>query len=142
MAGITTYTEAMGDKICELLMDGMSLRAICAQKDMPCRATVLKWLRDNEKFSIQYARAREEQAETLADEIIDIADDSYFDYRTGEDGNERFNGDAVQRSRLRVEARKWIASKLKPKKYGEKLEANLNHSGGITISITQDDANV
>jgi len=76
-----------------------------------------------------YDRAREEQAETLADEIIAIADETHQDYIEDKDGNERVNGEAIQRSRLKVDARKWVASKLKPRKYGERIhqEQTVTH---------------
>lgn len=118
----TLYSEALADLICERLADGESLRAICSEPDMPCKASVFKWLRDNKQFSDQYARAREEQAETLADEIIEIADETYLDHKVNDRGNVVVDNEAIQRSKLRVEARKWIAAKLKPKRYGEKLD--------------------
>lgn len=125
MAAPLPYTEAIGDKICERLINGESLRRICLDDGMPSPALVCKWLADpeNERFREQYAHARDAQADTLADEIIDIADDGSNDYM-GED--EKYNGDAVQRSKLRVDARKWVAAKLKPKKYGDKLDVTSN----------------
>ena len=86
---------------------------------MPNKATVFRWLRGNEAFRDQYVRAKEAQAEALADEIVDIADDGHNDWmkrRYGEDERWVENGEAIQRSRLRVDARKWVASKLLPKK--------------------------
>ena len=125
MAGVTTYNQKIADAICELIADGMSLRQICLQDNMPSRATVFKWLNDIAGFSDQYARAREEQAETLADEIVSIADDGLNDTYHDDEGNTRTNQDVIARSRLRVDARKWVASKLKPKKYGD----SIVHSG-------------
>lgn len=125
------FTQEIADKICELLADGQSLREICLSDEMPARSSVFKWLSEVKSFSDQYARAREEQAETLADEIVSIADDGTNDYatRTSVDGStaQQVNSEHIQRSRLRVEARKWVASKLKPKKYGDKIIAE--HSG-------------
>lgn len=100
------FTQEIADAICERLAEGESLRKICLGDDMPNKATVFRWLGLHQSFSDQYARAREEQAETLADEIVEIAD-----------GNKDSD---PQRDRLRVDARKWVASKLKPKKYGDK----------------------
>ena len=122
MAGVTTYTQDIANYIVENIADGRSLRDICLQSDMPSRATVFKWLNDIEGFSSQYARAREEQAETLADEIVSIADDSEKDTYINQSGVELSNNEWIARSRLRVDARKWVASKLKPKKYGDKIE--------------------
>lgn len=126
------YTVALGDAICERLADGESLRAICRDDDMPNRATVFRWLGDNPAFCDQYARAREEQAEALADEIVSIADEN--DGRAiMSDGDEVavvFDSTAVARNRLRVDARKWVASKLKPKKYGDKTTTELTGPSG------------
>jgi len=120
------YEQVIADIICEHIADGVSLREICRGEDMPNKATVFRWLAAHAEFRDQYARAREAQADTLADELLDIADDGDNDWmeRKGEDGQSlgwKENGEAIQRSKLRVDTRKWIASKLKPKKYGEKL---------------------
>lgn len=122
------YTDKLGKEICALLMEGLSLRSICRMDKMPTKTTICRWLADPEKyrnFCDQYARARRVQAELMADEILDIADDASNDYmeRKDKDGNIigwQTNGESVQRSKLRVDARKWVASKLLPKKYGDK----------------------
>lgn len=129
----TEFTQEMADAICEKLADGESLRSICLADDMPAKSTVFKWLIQQPDFADQYARARECQADTMADEILDIADDGSNDYM-GED--EKYNGDAVQRSKLRVDARKWLAAKLQPKKYGDKIDVT---SGGDKIGDPMDD---
>lgn len=118
----TDYTNEVADYICEQLVEGRSLRDICREESMPNIATVFRWLHKFPEFGDQYARAREEQAETLADEIISIADDKTRDMKVLEDGREVPDAEVVARSRLRVEARKWVASKLKPKKYGDKIQ--------------------
>lgn len=123
--GVTTYTDEIANEICARLVDGMSLKKICEMDDMPSKSTVFKWLSENEVFSDKYARAREAQADTLADEIIDIADDGTNDTYEDEEGNVRTDHDVIARSRLRVDARKWIASKLKPKKYGDKIQTDV-----------------
>lgn len=120
----TDYCDELANKICERLSDGESLRAICSDDDMPNKATVFKWLYLHPEFNDQYARAREEQAEALADEITSIADEVGTRSLVNEDGEEvlvAFDATAVARNRLRIDARKWVASKLKPKKYGEKM---------------------
>lgn len=124
MARPSIYSEEMGDLICERLMDGESLRKICAEDEMPSRTTVHRWMVDVEGFGSKCARAREIQADTLFDDLQDVADNG--------------NPEDVQRAKLRVSTMQWRASKLAPKKYGEKLD--LNHSGGISINITPDDA--
>ncbi len=130
----TDFTPDIADEICERIADGESLRSICAENEMPNKATVFRWLARHADFSDQYARARDEQAETLFDEILDIADDGSNDWmeKHGTEGEVigwRENGEALRRSQLRVDARKWMAGKLKPKKFGDKID--LNHSGSI-----------
>lgn len=131
----SSYTQEIGDEICERMSEGESLRSICSSPGFPNRASVFRWLHSNEVFRSQYARAREEQAETLADEIINIADDGLNDTYIDDDGNKRTNQDVIARSRLRVDARKWIASKLKPRVYGDKLLQELTGPGGGAIGI-------
>lgn len=128
------YSPEIADLICERIADGVSLREICRTEDMPSKAAVFRWLAAHAEFRDQYARAREAQADALADELLDIADDGDNDWmeRKGEDGQSlgwRENGEAIQRSRLRVDTRKWIASKLKPKKYGDKLAVGGDEEG-------------
>lgn len=128
------YSPEIADLICERIADGVSLREICRTENMPSKAAVFRWLAAHAEFRDQYARAREAQADALADELLDIADDGDNDWmeRRGEDGQSlgwRENGEAIQRSRLRVDTRKWIASKLKPKKYGDKLAVGGDEEG-------------
>jgi hypothetical protein len=121
------YTQEIADFICERIADGESLRNICLGDEMPCRSSVFKWLNENKSFSDQYARAREAQADHMADEILAIADETDRDTIDTE-GGERANNEWIARSRLRVDARKWLASKMAPKKYGDKLDVGI---GGI-----------
>lgn len=133
----TAYTKELADRICEQLASGDSMRTVCKAKGMPAMSTVFKWLREHKEFSEQYARAKEEAVDALVEEILDIADDASNDWmiRHGKDGQEswQINGEHVQRSRIRIDARKWIASKLKPKKYGEKIEQDVTHHGDVTF---------
>ena len=94
--------------ICARIAGGESLRTVCESKDLPDRDTINRWLNADSDGELcgQYARAREEQADHYADEIITIADNESL---TPED------------RRIMVDARKWVASKLKPRKYGDKL---------------------
>ncbi len=125
MARPSKYSQQLVDAICDLLVDGKSLRTICSTAKMPSRSTAIRWLAENEAFRNQYARARELQADTLAEEILDIADKAVLGERLKKDGKgkvlERQTGDMVERSRLRVDVRKWYAGKLQPKKYGERV---------------------
>lgn len=131
----TDYLPEVGEDICNLLMLGESLRSICKRQGMPAIRTVMYWLQRHEDFMQQYARAREVQAELLAEEIIAIADDSNGDVIVDENGNEQTNHERVARSRLRVDARKWYASKLAPKRYGDKI----THEQNITITDLTDE---
>lgn len=114
--------EAIKPLICERIATGKSLKDICAEEGMPTRETIYAWLREDSAFSDMYARAREDQADYLADEIVDIAD-------TETDS---------AKARNRIDARKWKAAKLQPKRYGDKLD--LNHSGGIS-TMSEDQVN-
>jgi hypothetical protein len=132
------YGQETRDKICALLAEGLSLRSICRQDGMPAIALVLTWLRDEPAFLIQYTRAREAQADALAEDILEIADDGRNDWMEREDPENpgyNFNGEHIQRSKLRVDARKWLASKMAPKKYGEKVETA--HTGAVEVRHLQ-----
>lgn len=92
---------------------------------MPSKTAVFEWLRIYPEFADQYAKAKVESADALVEDIQDIADDGSNDWMADNDPDNpgyKLNGEHIQRSRLRVDVRKWAASKLKPKKYGEKLE--------------------
>jgi hypothetical protein len=111
-------------------------------KDMPSVRTVLRWLReDKDGFCAQYARAKEEQADFMIEEMIEIADDGSNDLMTvqrGEDSYEMENKEVTGRSKLRVETRKWVASKLKPKKYGDKIDVEHTGKDGGPIETKYD----
>lgn len=133
MAGIKKSEEVMG-AICDRLAAGRSLQSICKDEDMPARQTVLEWLANDDDFAAQYARAREEQADHYADEIVAIADEDpgLIVTREGERVEVSVDSAAVARQRLRIDSRKWVASKLKPKKYGERTE--IEHSGNVVLT--------
>lgn len=141
MAGVTTFTQEIADRICEDIADGLSLREICKKNDMPSRATVFKWLADIDGFSDQYARARDDQAEAYADEITQISDQTpELEPVKDADGNIvelKMNSAYVQWQKNRIDARKWVAAKLKPKKYGDKVE----HTGSMTMNISDEALN-
>lgn len=123
------------------------MRTICAEDEMPDKATVFRWLAVNEPFRDQYARAREAQADYYAEEIIEISDDGTNDWMERRSEAEKgagvntgwvLNGEHVQRSRLRVDARKWYASKVAPKKYGDRLEnTHSGPDGGPIETVTE-----
>ncbi len=130
------YTEALAAKICERLAEGETLRSICRDPAMPDKATVLRWLADKKKadFREQYVYAREMQADALFDEALEIADDASGDWSTDKDGKKVLDHENIQRSRLRVDTRKWAAGKMAPKKYGDKLDL------GGSIGLRWEDA--
>lgn len=133
----STFSQETADEICERLSDGESLRAICSDATMPNKATVFRWLAADTIFSDQYARAREAQAEAMADDILSIADDGRNDTYVDEDGRKRTDQDVIARSRLRVDARKWLASKMAPKKYGDKVQTEVSGALGVTVEIVR-----
>ena len=112
------YSDEMAEKICEKIANGRSLRSICAEDGMPTTSTVCKWLIENKEFSEQYARARDKQADYFAEEIIEIADSAEAESA------------AVAKAKLQIDARKWAASKIAPKKYGDKQELDVKSSDG------------
>ena len=125
------YTPELAAKICARLAEGETLRSICRDETTPSKTTLLRWLADerNVDFRDRYAHAREMQADALFDEALEIADDASGDWVTDKDGKKTLDHEHVQRSRLRVDTRKWAAGKLAPKRYGDKL--NLGGSIGL-----------
>lgn len=110
--------ETIETRICELLAQGHSLAAICRRKNLPAPSTIYKWLAESPEFSERYAHAREQQADLYADEIIKIADDCTPTH------------EEIAKARVRIDARKWKAARLAPKKYGEKSELDMKSSDG------------
>lgn len=121
------YNDEMAEKICEKIANGRSLRSICAEDGMPTTSTVCKWLIENKEFSEQYARARTRQADYFFEEIVEIADSVEADSA------------AVAKARLQVDARKWAASKIAPKKYGDKVEQQITGSLAIQADVKLSD---
>lgn len=119
------------DIICEDIINGASLRKAIS-KHKPLKATTFfKWLRDDEIKREQYARATIERAELMFEDMFDIADDGTNDWMEkfndkGESTGWAVNGENIQRSRVRIDTRKWALSKMMPKKYGEKLDVTTD----------------
>src|SRR5690348_10848638 len=76
----TTYTQELADAICEELALGTSMRSVSKNPDMPAMSTMFKWLREHPEFSEQYTRAKQESADAMAEDVLDIADDGTNDY--------------------------------------------------------------
>jgi hypothetical protein len=116
------YNQPLADEICSLLAQGKSVRTVCKAEDMPSMQTVFTWLRTRPEFLEQYTRAKVESADAMAEEVLDIADDDTYDNLEDRDGGLRPNPVKVNRDRLRIETRKWLMAKMKPKKYGDKVD--------------------
>ena len=116
----TDYAPALIEEICDRIASGEPLVRICKEDRMPNVVTVYRWLNKYPEFSNMYAKAKEDAADTLAEEIQDIADSMPME-TTDKEGNTKFDPGYIQWMRLRVDARKWVAAKLKPRKYGDRV---------------------
>lgn len=120
------YTKAIAALICGRLAAGESLRAICRDENMPQESTVRAWaLDDVHGFYAQYAKAREIGYSGMADELLEIADETSRDTIKNKSGDEVADTEWISRSRLRVDTRKWMLSKVLPKVYGDKVTADI-----------------
>lgn len=131
------YTPELGESICEMAAEGNSIQK-CARKFGLAPRTLFRWMREHaDTFGQQYAQARKDAAYLLAEETIEIADDSGMDYSIdAETGRPVFNGEHVQRARLRWDARRWLASKYLPKMFGDKVEHEVK--GEVKHTHTMD----
>jgi hypothetical protein len=124
---------ATAEFICSKIADGFTLRQIA--KELDCEASAITdWVRHSNDFAAQYARAREVQAEKFADELVEIADDGANDWYERE-GIELPDHEHIQRSRLRADTRKWLMSKMLPKKYGDRLVNEHVGAGGGPVEL-------
>lgn len=117
--------EKVFEEILEYIEDGKSLRSILKASDMPSSRTFFKWIDDDKEKVKRYARAMEIRAESIFEDILEIADDGTNDFMTITKGDVEYNvedREVTNRSRLRVDARKFFLSKVLPKKYGDKLD--------------------
>jgi hypothetical protein len=138
------YSPELAAEICTRLSRGEALRKMCLDDHMPDESTVYDWLFSSKTgdFPKLYALARERQTEFWAEECIQIADETERDTitKTGRNGEEyeSQNSEWINRSRLRVDTRKWLMSKLAPKKYGEKIQQEITGKDGESLipSIT------
>lgn len=114
----TAFTKEIGDAFCALVADGKSMRSICAGEGFPSRVTIFLWFREQPEFAAQYDKARREGAHAMIDDVMDISD---------------LDGLDPQDKRIRVDTRKWIASKVLPKVYGEKLALSGEEDGAPIV---------
>lgn len=129
--------------IFKVAFENKSLNNILREDGMPKHNSVYKWLAEDKEFANNYARARDIRADVIFDEILEIADNKEGDFveETKDDGTviTKVNHENIQRSRLRVDARKWILAKMAPKKYSDKIDVTSNGENiedKKTISIT------
>ncbi len=120
----TKYTKKLADEICNTIATSSTgIRRLCMQHEhWPNPDTIYRWIKENKEFSDQYARAKRHQIEVLINEIIEIADDVSNDTIESSQGTMSYNKEHINRSRLRIDTRKWLASKLLPKLYGDKVK--------------------
>ena len=132
------FSDELAATLCERLANGELLTAIERDDGMPGYATVYRWLETNTAFREQYARAREIGWSRLSEEVLELSDDSRHDWIT-EDGERRIDHENVQRSRLMVDTRKWLLSKVLPKIYGDKLALTDANGGPLAIQVVRFD---
>lgn len=133
----SSFSQEKADQICLRLASGETLTKVCNSDGFPAIITVFNWLEAHPEFYKHYARARNYFYARMGDDIVDHSDDGRNDWEVDEDGNRVVNHENIQRSRLRVDTRKWLLSKMLPKLYGEKVA--LEHSGpdGGAIKVSQ-----
>lgn len=139
----SSYTAKIAEKICDLIAVAWTIRQICALDDMPSHDTIYVWLKKYDKFAEQYAKARQRQASYFADEMLEICDDSRNDFvdREGKDGKVEsvVDRDHITRDRLRIDTRKWLASKYLPKVYGDTTKHEHTGKDGDVLRIVIED---
>jgi hypothetical protein len=118
----TKYSDEWAKAFCREISQGHSVAEICERRDQPSEQSIYSWLRGNGDFLERYARAREAQADKLAKEILELSDKIEDD-----------NPVKVQRARLQVDSRKWLAARLAPKKYGDHISHDVK--GGTNINF-------
>ena len=137
---MSIFTPALFTTICDRISQGQSLREVCRDPEMPHKSTVLRWLREKAELRDQYVLARDDLMEYWASDILEIADDGSMDTMAGLNkyGDEVMvpNHANVQRDRLRIDSRKWLLSRLKPKVYGDHLAVDVSGEVAVTVDIT------
>jgi len=131
------WTEEIEAEIFDRIAKGQAVRNICKDDWLPTWPTVNKRLREDPAFLARYASAREDQADAIFEECLIIADSQEGDVVTV-NGLKTTNHDFIARAKLRIDTRKWMAGKLRPKVYGDKLD--VNHGGSFTVNLSGDDA--
>lgn len=127
------WTEEVEAEIFTRIAKGDAVRNICADDWLPSADTFYKRLEADASFSERYTRAKGILADRIFEECLDIADSQEGDIL--EDG--KTNHDVIARAKLRIDTRKWMAGKLRPKVYGDKLELSGNAEAPLTISVVK-----
>lgn len=139
MAKPTRFSQALADHICDRLIRGETLNAICDEDGMPSAGTVRYWRHTNAEFKAAYEGAREAQADALFDEILEIVDDGRNDWMEKEGRNGTYialNHEAMMRSKMRAEMRLKLVAVMNPKRFGDKAQLDLTNSDGKLASMT------
>jgi len=133
----TVFTKAMGDRICQGIRAGKSLSKICQEEGMPEKSQVLRWrgMPSLQKFRNQYDLAVQDRTDAWAEQVIDIADDGENDTYIDGNGNVKTDFDVVQRSKLRVDTRLKLMSKLAPRKYGDRLDITSDDEQIVPLMV-------
>lgn len=124
----TKYSINMAVLLCSEIADGKSMRTICASDNMPSMSTVFRWLNEKPEFKEQYEIAKQESADAMVEDMLFIADEIAALTPDG-----KVDSADVAHKRLRVDTRKWVAAKLKPKKYGDKQSVEVTGKDGGAI---------
>ena len=140
----TKCTDEITDEICIRLMEGESLKKICSDDHLPHRITIHQWLLDQEKrnFHNKYEKAVNVRTENMFDDLLDIVDDSTNDYmekQVQEGTITVLNNENIQRSRARVDLRKWYLSKIMPKKFGDKIQQEITEVAADYTKLTDEE---
>ena len=126
------YTPAVAREICDRIASGESINSIGTHKHLPTARNIEKWLLDPNKkaFKKLYEQAKKIQMALMAEQLIDIADNGDNDWvkRENKEGEAwwKLNGENINRSKLRVETRKWILARMMPKIYGDRIDVTSN----------------
>jgi len=115
------------NRICQHISENKSsLREALKLEGMPDSVTFYKWIDEDSEKLKQYVRACEERADAIFEDIIEISEDREGRYQD-EDGNLRIDSGTVQNKRLEIDTKKWVLSKMNPKKYGDKLDVTSDN---------------
>lgn len=139
----TVLTNRLRASMLANISSGMSVRKMCENRKFPTREMFYKWLREDDSFVNEYEIAVQSRADAIAEEILEIADDDSNDYKINElseDDKLKIDQIKLARDKVKIDARKWIAAKMAPKKYGNNIKVDSDnkhdHSGSISVEIT------